>query len=85
MRENSSLQVGDESHEQFINSAHPLIFGYINPVISWEFPKVEKIIPESGMNDEQSHNILVHWLMSSMEWGTRECPEQPNEVCVAKT
>ncbi|MBD3198262.1 MAG: hypothetical protein GF317_24650 [Candidatus Lokiarchaeota archaeon] len=46
---------------------------------------MEKTIPESGMNDEERNNTLVHWIMSSMEWGPRECPEQPNEVSVAKT
>ena len=54
-------------------------------IIYWDFPKLEKTIPESGMNDEERNNTLVHWIMSSMEWGTSECPEQPNEVSVAKT
>ncbi|MBD3194935.1 MAG: hypothetical protein GF317_07775 [Candidatus Lokiarchaeota archaeon] len=46
---------------------------------------MEKTIPESGMNDEERNNTLVHWIMSSMEWGTSEFTEQPNEVSVAKT
>ncbi|MBD3213139.1 MAG: hypothetical protein GF311_11075 [Candidatus Lokiarchaeota archaeon] len=46
---------------------------------------MEKTIPESGMNDEERNNPLVHWIMRSMEWGTCECPEQPNDVSVAKT
>ncbi|MBD3197701.1 MAG: hypothetical protein GF317_21795 [Candidatus Lokiarchaeota archaeon] len=47
--------------------AHPLILRYSNPILSWEFPKVEKTNPESGMNDEQRNNTLAHWIMSSTE------------------
>ncbi|MBD3196723.1 MAG: hypothetical protein GF317_16825 [Candidatus Lokiarchaeota archaeon] len=46
---------------------------------------MEKTIPESGMKDTGRNNTLVHWITSSLGCGTRECPEQPNDVSVAKT
>ncbi|MBD3196522.1 MAG: hypothetical protein GF317_15790 [Candidatus Lokiarchaeota archaeon] len=46
---------------------------------------MEKTIPESGINDEERNKTLVQWIMSSMEGGISEYPEQPNEVSVAKT